>query len=56
MAFPRAFALAEVLWTGPGARKFDDFMDRLPRLLQRLERLNTYFRDPFKEVNANAEK
>lgn len=32
MAFPRAIALAEVLWTGPG-RDFADFQDRLDRHL-----------------------
>ena len=47
MAFPRALALAEVLWTGPGSCEFEDFKNRLPRLLRRLERLGVNFRDPF---------
>jgi hexosaminidase len=47
MAFPRASALAEVLWTNRESREFNDFMSRLPRLLQRLERWNVNYRNPF---------
>ena len=47
MAFPRASALAEVLWTGPQSCDYDDFINRLPNLLQRLEKWNVNYRDPF---------
>ena len=29
MAYPRASALAEVLWTPPGRRRYADFLERL---------------------------
>lgn len=42
-AFPRAAALAEVLWSGPG-RDFKDFERRLPGLLARFEVLGVEYR------------
>ncbi len=42
-AFPRAAALAEVLWSGPGG-DFEDFMGRLPALLERLDVLGVEYR------------
>ncbi|MFZ2898283.1 MAG: family 20 glycosylhydrolase [Saprospiraceae bacterium] len=36
MAFPRAIALAEVLWTQPENRNYKDFLSRLERELPRL--------------------
>jgi len=40
MVFPRALALAEVLWTPKSARSWDDFADRLAPHFQRLGLLN----------------
>lgn len=42
-AFPRAAALAEVLWSGPG-RDFKDFERRLPGLLARFDVLGVEYR------------
>ena len=44
MAFPRACALAEVLWSAPGARDFAEFQARLKRHLQLLDRLGVNYR------------
>ena len=46
MAFPRACALAEVLWTSRELCDLDDFKMRLPQLLQRLDRWNVNYRNP----------
>ncbi len=51
MAFPRASALAEVVWSSPDTRDFQDFMKRLKVFMKRLRKLNVNFRDPFKEEN-----
>jgi hexosaminidase len=40
MTFPRAIALAEVLWTAKSARNWDDFADRLSPHFKRLELLD----------------
>lgn len=42
-AFPRAAAIAEVLWSGPGG-DFADFEERLPGLLARLDVLGVEYR------------
>ncbi len=47
MAFPRASALAEVLWTSRKLCDYSDFKKRLPQLLQRLKRWNVNYRNPF---------
>ena len=44
MAFPRLCALAEVAWSPPGARNYDDFMRRLPTHCQRLDQLGVNYR------------
>jgi hexosaminidase len=44
MAFPRASALAEALWTDRNLCDFNDFMRRLNHLLQRLDRWNVNYR------------
>lgn len=44
-AFPRATALAEVLWSGPG-RSFAEFEARLPALLERFDVLGVEYRSP----------
>jgi hexosaminidase len=43
-AYPRACALAEVVWSPKEARNFNDFYKRLPADLKRLELLNVNFR------------
>jgi hexosaminidase len=46
MAYPRACALAEVLWTNKGLCDYGDFIERLSSHLQRLKNLNVNFRNP----------
>jgi hexosaminidase len=46
MAFPRASALSEVLWTPRELRNFADFTMRLPRHLDRLTALDVNYRRP----------
>jgi hexosaminidase len=46
MAFPRLTALAEVAWTAPAQRTFDDFRARLDVHLERLRMLDVNFRPP----------
>jgi hexosaminidase len=43
MAYPRASALAEILWNGKG-ENYAEFLSRLSRLLQRLEYIGVAFR------------
>jgi hexosaminidase len=47
MAFPRATALAEVLWSPPGPKEFSDFTRRLAVFLNHLREMGINFRDPF---------
>lgn len=47
MAFPRAAAMAEVLWSDPSTRDYDDFLRRLRPYLQRLDKLGVNYRNPF---------
>jgi hexosaminidase len=44
MAFPRASALAEVVWSGVEGRNYQSFAERLPGLLRRLAALQVNFR------------
>ena len=46
MAFPRAIALAEVLWLDPGQRDYDDFRARLEPHLTRFDLLGLPYRPP----------
>ena len=46
MAYPRASALAEVVWSKSTARDFQEFNQRLKPLLQRLAAMNVNYRDP----------
>lgn len=46
MVYPRACALAEVLWTNPPRRSWDDFQRRLPDHLKRLDALDVNYRRP----------
>ena len=44
MAFPRACALSQVLWTGESREPLAEFMDRLRQHLRRLDRLGVTYR------------
>ncbi|MEC3878104.1 glycoside hydrolase family 20 protein [Parapedobacter sp. 10938] len=46
MAFPRALALAEVAWSDPARRDWDDFNKRLQRHYQLLQRWNVNYCRP----------
>jgi hexosaminidase len=46
MAFPRACALSEVLWSSRDNRKFDEFLPRLKSHLRRLAVLDVNYRKP----------
>ena len=45
MTFPRATALAEVVWSQPEQRDFPDFIRRLQAFLPKLRKLNVKYRD-----------
>ncbi len=47
MAYPRATALAEVMWSSPNSRDFRDFKPRLHLFLKRLSKLEVNYHDPF---------
>jgi hexosaminidase len=47
MAFPRATALAEAVWSAPEQRDFSDFRHRLKQFLPQLQKLDVKYRDPF---------
>ena len=44
MAFPRACALAEALWSATQERDYDEFLSRLKPHLELLDRLNVNYR------------
>lgn len=46
MAYPRAVALAEVVWSDAGARDWASFQGRLPAILERLDLLGVNYRRP----------
>ncbi len=46
MAFPRACAIAEVVWTQAELKDYEDFLDRLPPLLKHLKALGVNYRPP----------
>ncbi|MBM3891905.1 MAG: beta-N-acetylhexosaminidase, partial [Verrucomicrobia bacterium] len=45
-AFPRAAALAEVVWSPAQSRNLDDFLARLQRHLKRLDQMGVNYRKP----------
>jgi hexosaminidase len=55
-AYPRSTALAEVLWSCPEARDYDDFYGRLLVWLKRLEARGVSYRDPAKGDGLPSEK
>lgn len=44
MTFPRLFALSEIAWTSNEKKDLQNFLDRLPSHLERLDRLNVNYR------------
>jgi hexosaminidase len=44
MAFPRLCALAEVVWTSPQHKNYDEFLSRLAYHLGRLDVLDVNYR------------
>ncbi|MCB9908607.1 MAG: beta-N-acetylhexosaminidase [Planctomycetes bacterium] len=46
LAFPRAAALAEVAWTQPAERDWEDFQVRLEPFLERLQQAGVRYSDP----------
>lgn len=44
MAYPRAVALSEVVWSAADARDWDSFQGRLPAILERLDLLGVRYR------------
>lgn len=43
MAFPRTLALAEVVWTQPSNKNYDNFIERLDDHIEHLRALNVYY-------------
>jgi hexosaminidase len=46
MAYPRACALSEVVWSPKESRNWDDFQDRLGQHLLRLDKMEVHYRLP----------
>ncbi len=44
MMLPRLCAMAEALWSAPGVRQWDGFVQRLVPCVAQLERLGYHFR------------
>src|SRR5690606_961637 len=53
--FPRALALAEVVWSNPGARSWEDFSKRLLRHYRLLQRWDVNYRRPSYAVDVDIE-
>jgi hexosaminidase len=51
MVFPRAIALAEVLWSPKSRRDYDDFVNRLQTHFKRLDRLNLNYSKRLYDIN-----
>ncbi len=56
MAFPRACALSEVLWSAPELHNYDDFLRRLEPSLRRLRLLKVNFRNPRMDIKTLRQK
>jgi hexosaminidase len=54
MAFPRATALAEVLWAQPGTRNFEDFLVRLKSHQKRLDALKVNYAKVLTDVQVKS--
>ena len=55
LAFPRVSALAEVAWTQPKQRDWQDFQRRLRPMLKRFEAAGVRYFDPFASVEETVE-
>lgn len=55
MAYPRATALAEVLWSAPEQKNYDNFLDRLKFFLPRLDAMNVNYAKHIFEIRGIAE-
>ncbi|MGO1596292.1 MAG: glycoside hydrolase family 20 protein [Sphingobacterium sp.] len=55
MAFPRALALAEVVWTNPENRSWKDFLSRLQQQYSLLQKLEVNYHRPSFQVISKAE-
>lgn len=55
MAFPRAIALAEVVWTNPENRSWDDFFSRLQKQYGLLQKLEVNYHRPSFQVSSKGE-
>ncbi len=53
MAFPRAIALAEVVWSSKTNRNYDDFINRLEHFNKRLDVMNVNYANHIYEVKGN---
>lgn len=51
MAYPRAIALAEVLWTPASRKNFKDFLQRLTQHTDRLDGMNVHYATHFREYS-----
>ncbi len=56
MTFPRAIALAEVLWSNPEHKNFDDFKNRLIQFQDRITSKKVNFANHLYEVSGNLER
>ncbi|MCB0476156.1 MAG: family 20 glycosylhydrolase, partial [Flavobacteriaceae bacterium] len=45
MAFPRAIALSEVLWTGTETKDYDAFLSRLTEFKKRMDAMGIHYSD-----------
>lgn len=50
MAFPRAIALSEVLWSAPDKKNYEDFINRLEQYQRRLDKLDVNYANHIYEV------
>jgi hexosaminidase len=53
MVFPRAIALAEVLWSAEKNKNYTDFVNRLEHFQKRLDVMNVRYANHLYEVNGN---
>ncbi|MDO4783438.1 MAG: glycoside hydrolase family 20 protein [Capnocytophaga felis] len=55
MIFPRLLALSEVVWTAPNLKNWDDFMNRVQKVLPRLETMNINYAKSMYQVSSKIE-
>lgn len=55
MVYPRAAALAEIVWSSPEKRDYNDFLDRLEPNLERLSALDVNYAEHAFDVQAKTE-